>query len=76
VELVGVRQDVAFAMEKFEVSERRACELNHIDRSSYRYQPGPDGNADLRRKLTALVARNRAGAIGGWECCWNRRAKR
>ena len=38
MELVGARQDVAFVREKFEVSERRACELNHIDRSSYRYQ--------------------------------------
>jgi len=55
MELVGVRQDVAFVREKFEVSERRACELNHIDRSSYRYQPQPDRNADLRQKLTALA---------------------
>jgi putative transposase len=55
MELVGTRQDVAFVMEKFEVSERRACELNHIDRSSYRYQPEPDRNADLRKQLTALV---------------------
>src|SRR6202020_2653519 len=51
----GVRQDVAFAMEKFNLSERRACELNHMDRSSYRYQPMPDRNADLRKKLTALA---------------------
>ena len=42
-------------MEKFAVSERRACELNHMDRSSYRYQPMPDRHADLRRKLTALA---------------------
>jgi putative transposase len=55
MELVGARQDVAFVMEKFEVSERRACELNHMDRSSYRYQPKPDHNADLRKKLTALA---------------------
>jgi len=55
VELVGARQDVAFVVEKFEVSERRACELNHIDRGSYRYQPKPDPNADLRTKLTALA---------------------
>ena len=55
MELVGARQDVAFLMAKFEVSERRACELNHIDRSSYRYQPKPDRNADLRKKLAALA---------------------
>ena len=55
MELVGVREDVAFAIDKFEVSERRACELNHLDRSSYRYQPKPDRNAELRKKLTALA---------------------
>jgi putative transposase len=55
MELVGARHDAAFVMEKFEVSERRACELNRIDRSSYRYQPQPDRNADLRKKLTALA---------------------
>jgi putative transposase len=55
MELVGTRQDVAFVIEKFEVSERRACELNHLDRSSYRYQPQPDRNADLRERLMALA---------------------
>jgi putative transposase len=55
MELVGARQDVAFAMEKFKLSERHACELNHIDRSSYRYEPRPDRNAELRKRLTALA---------------------
>jgi hypothetical protein len=36
VELVGGRQDVAFAMEKYRLSERHACELNGLDRSTYR----------------------------------------
>jgi putative transposase len=57
VELVGARQDVAFAMEKFQVSERRACELNAVDRSSYRYEPRPDRNRDLRQKLSELARR-------------------
>jgi putative transposase len=42
-------------MEKFELSERRACELNAIDRSSYRYQPGPDRDAELRGQLMELA---------------------
>ena len=46
---------MALAIDKFEVSERRACELNQIDRSSYRYQPKPDRNTELRKKLTALA---------------------
>jgi putative transposase len=57
VELVGARQDVAFAMEKFQVSERRACELNAVDRTSYRYEPRPDRNRDLRQKLSELARR-------------------
>ena len=50
-----MRQDVAFVAEKFELSQRRACELNAIDRSSYRYQPCEDGDAELRRQLTELA---------------------
>jgi len=42
-------------MEKFSVSERRACELNNVDRSSYRYEPRPDRNVELRAKLTDLA---------------------
>jgi putative transposase len=55
MELVGARQDVAFAMEKFSISERRACELNDMDRSSYRYEPREDRNQQLRTKLTELA---------------------
>ena len=72
MELVGVRQDVAFAMEKFGLSERRACELNDMDRSSYRYEPEPDRNAELRARLTELARQNRDLATGGWACCWKR----
>lgn len=42
-------------MEKFEVSERRACELNRMDRSSYRYEPRPDRNGELRDRLIELA---------------------
>ena len=42
-------------MEKFRLSERRACELNVIDRSSYRYEPVEDGDAELRKKLQELA---------------------
>ena len=37
------------------VSERRACKLPEVDRSSYRYEPQPDRNALLRQELIALV---------------------
>ena len=55
MELVGVRRDVAFTMEKFAVSERGACELNDVDRSSYRYEPHQDRDAELRDKLRELA---------------------
>jgi putative transposase len=46
---------VAFVMERFAFSERRACELNQMDRSSYRYEPEEDGDATLRQRLQELA---------------------
>ena len=37
------------------VSERRACKLLEMDRSSYRYEPQPDRNAALREELIRLA---------------------
>jgi putative transposase len=51
VELAGVRTDVAFACEHPGVSERRACKLIELDRSSYRYEPSSDRNTALRQEL-------------------------
>jgi len=34
-----MRKDVAFAVEQFPMTERRACKLVGLDRSSYRYEP-------------------------------------
>jgi putative transposase len=42
-------------MEKYQISERRACELNAVDRSSYRYEPRPDRNREFRQKLVELA---------------------
>lgn len=49
------RRDVAFVMTGFNYSERRACKLLDMDRSSYRYEARPDGNAELREELIALA---------------------
>jgi putative transposase len=46
---------VALAMEECKLSERRACKLLEVDRSSYRYEPQPDRNAALRQELIALA---------------------
>jgi len=46
---------VAFACQQFPLSERRACKLLTIGRSSYRYEPRPDHNAELRTALEELA---------------------
>ena len=50
-----MRNDVAFSRVQFGVSERRACKLLALDRSSYRYEPRPDRNAELRQELVTLA---------------------
>ena len=55
MELAGLRHDVAFVKEQFSVSERQACKLFAVDRSTYRYEPRPDGNAQLRGEMMALA---------------------
>ena len=37
------------------LSERRACKLLGVDRTSYRYEPQPDGEAALRQELLTLA---------------------
>ena len=55
MELAGLRTDVAFAMAQYQMSERQACKLVDLDRSSYRYEPRPDHNAELRQELVLLA---------------------
>lgn len=43
------------AMVECKLSERQACKLLEVDRSSYRYEPQPDWNAVLRQELIALA---------------------
>jgi putative transposase len=50
-----MRKDVAFAVEQFPMTERRASKLVGLDRSSYRYEPGPDRNRKLREELVSLA---------------------
>jgi putative transposase len=46
---------VAFAVVEHRLSERTACKLLDVDRSSYRYEPRPDRNAELREELLKLA---------------------
>jgi len=51
LELAGLREDVAHGSVEFRLSERRACKLLGVERSSYRYEPRPDRNVELRGEL-------------------------
>lgn len=55
MELAAQRQDVGFAVTRFHISERRACELLGVWRSSCRYKAKPDRDSQLREELTELA---------------------
>jgi putative transposase len=55
MELVSRREDVAFATAKFDVSERRACELIGVDRSSRRYQARPERQPEVRTAVAEIA---------------------
>ncbi len=40
---------------EFRLSERTACKLLGVERSSYRYEPQPDRNIELREELVKLA---------------------
>jgi hypothetical protein len=61
---------VAFAQAEHGLSERTACKLLGVERSSYRYEPRPDRNAELREELVSWHGRSRAMAIVGCMRCW------
>ena len=46
---------MAFAQSEHGLSERTACKLLDVERSSYRYEPRPDRNAELRDELVKLA---------------------
>lgn len=52
---MSARRDVAFVMAEFAYSERQACKLVEMDRSSYRYESRPDRNDRLREALIELA---------------------
>lgn len=46
---------MVFARETFQLSERQACKLLSMDRSTYRYEPRPDHNSALREEMMTLA---------------------
>ena len=52
---MSARRDVAFVMAEYGLSERQACKLLDVDRSSVRYEARPDRNSELRKRLVVLA---------------------
>ena len=46
---------MAFAQAEHGLSERTSCKLLGVERSSYRYEPRADHNAELREELVKLA---------------------
>lgn len=63
-------------MSEFSYSERQACKLLEVGRSSYRYAPAPDRNEQLRQELTAVAQEKRGTDTGVCTCFWNPAAGR
>lgn len=55
MELVSRRAEVALLRQSFGVSERRACELLGMDRSSCRYRAKPERDLELQQELVELA---------------------
>jgi len=52
---VSARRDVALVLAEHRLSERHACRLLELDRSTYRYEARPDPNRQLREALVELA---------------------
>ena len=46
---------MVFVMQEYGLSERQACKLLEVDRSSYRYEPRPRDDGRLREEMVALA---------------------
>ena len=64
---MSARRDVALVMAEHGLSQRQACKLLKVDRSTYRYEPRPDRNATLR---TALIDAARQRPRFGYRRLW------
>jgi len=61
----GRREAVAYLKEHYEMSERRACSVPGVDRSSVRYRHRRPDDAGLREALRNTPRSTGGSAIGG-----------
>lgn len=67
------REAVDFLTTDQQLSNRKACKLMGISRTTCQYQAKSKDDTELQTALTALTTRH--AAIGFWQCCyrlWNR----
>lgn len=67
------REAVKYLVTDEQLSNRRACKLIGISRSTFQYKAKPKDDSELQQALTALTDRH--AAIGYWQCCyrlWNK----
>ena len=67
---------MAFVMQEFRYSERRACELLEVDRSRDRYEPQPDHNTELRQSIIELAQQKPRYGYRRWHALLARRGDR
>jgi len=58
---------VAYVQASYQVSERRACGVLALSRSTHRYRNGSDGHEELRIRLRDLAV---ARPNWGYRCLW------
>ena len=67
------RESVAHLVKDEQLSNRKACKLMGISRTTCQYKAKPKDDAQLQDALTALTTKH--VAIGYWQCCyrlWNK----
>ncbi len=70
VRLAAERKAVEHARRLFGISERRACTIFSVYRTSVRYAPRRSDDGDLRTRLRETRRNAVASATGGWGSCW------
>lgn len=67
------REAVEYLVTEEQLSNRKACKLIGISRSSYQYKRKPKDDSEVQTALTFLTDKH--AAIGYWQCCyrlWNK----
>lgn len=67
------REAVQYLVTDEQFSNRKACKLIGISRSTFQYRAKPKDDSELQQALTALTDKH--AAIGYWQCCyrlWNK----